>query len=257
MDEKRFVEPIKRLQSRQGVFLSTGAGSCGISASVPHHQTWLGFVWHKSLDIFRFGCFWFLCPSCFEWQLWLTQTEQEEENWLILVIAPICFSAVVNSLSPPLKIDLSTSVQSKSSNCQSGRQLSKQSLTRRRLRRLSSGFSKCKKLHILKISLIIEYSLYNDALKKNRFINKSGQTVDILVFLYFPSWVWYSNTFISEGELQIFIFGIYVLTVNLMVSCRKDKSVKLMWPEDEYELEFPTQQVQVYRLSSPITPHTL
>lgn len=56
---------------------------------------------------------------------------------------------------------------------------------------------------------------------------------------------------------MILIFGIALLTVNLIVSCHEDKSVQLMWPEDEYEFQLPMQQGQFYRLSSPITPHAL
>lgn len=46
-----------------------------------------------------------------------------------------------------------------------------------------------------------------------------------------------------------------LLTVNLIVSCLKDKSFKLRWPEDEFRFKSPKLQIQAYRFSAPVTPH--
>lgn len=92
MGGEREICRAHRLQSMQCVFLRARAGSCETCDKSPH----LAGPWHKAgqIQIWSDGV-WFLCPC------WMTaaftQMEQEEENWLILVIAPICFSAVVNN----------------------------------------------------------------------------------------------------------------------------------------------------------------
>lgn len=79
----------------QCVFLGAGAGSCETCDTLPD----LAGPRHKALDTFRFGVMVFLISlSLLPWMTAVfTRMEQEEENWLILVIAPICFSAVVNN----------------------------------------------------------------------------------------------------------------------------------------------------------------
>lgn len=180
------------------MFLRAVAGSCETCDT----STDLAGPRHKALDRFRFGVMAFLVSlSLLPWMTAaFTQTEQEEENWLILVIAPICFSSVVNNFESaaenrpvnqcPIQI-LNLPVT----------QAAQQTATHRRrhLRKVSFGFvTKCKYFNSCHDYLAGNKGCGLD-LKMRCDYEWSLRCIQAL--LYFPTWIWSSNIFISEGEL--------------------------------------------------------